>query len=123
MTNGIIFCVCSTLVISVPQLVLESQSLWSAKAEEYDKTGKPVVGRDISHASGHHHERSVESSYSATQDGTMTKPWFSLEWKADELMDDRTGTPVDCSRAKTHEFQSRFSCEHKHVIFEEENHD
>ena len=39
-------------------------------------------------------------------------------------MDDRTGTPVVCPRARTHEFQSRFSREHKHVIFEEEeNHD
>ena len=34
------------------------------------------------------------------------------------------GTPVVCSRARTHEFQSRFSREHKHVIIEaEENHD
>ena len=36
-------------------------------------------------------------------------------------MDDRTGTPVVCSRAMTHEFQSRFSREQKHVIFEEAN--
>ena len=35
-------------------------------------------------------------------------------------MDDRTRTPVVCSRARTHEFQSRFSLEHKHVIIEEE---
>ena len=35
-------------------------------------------------------------------------------------MDDRTGQPVVCSRARTHEFQSRFSREHKHVILEEE---
>ena len=52
------------------------------------------------------------------------KAWSSQEWKADELMDDRTETPVVCSRARTHEFQSRFSREHKHVIIEEEeNHD
>ena len=39
-------------------------------------------------------------------------------------MDDRTVTIVVCSRARTHEFQSRFSREHKHVIIEEEeNHD
>ena len=30
------------------------------------------------------------------------------------------GTPVVCSRARTHEFQQRFSREHKHVIIEEE---
>ena len=54
----------------------------------------------------------------------MTKLWSSQEWKADELIDDRTVTPVVCSRARTHEFQSRFSREHKHVIIEEEeNHD
>ena len=35
-------------------------------------------------------------------------------------MDDRTRTPVVCSRARTHEFQSRFSREHKHVTIEEE---
>ena len=100
----------------------ESQSPWSAKAEESDdRTVKPVVGRDTSHASGHHHKRSVESSYSARYSGwDDDKAWSSQEWKADELMDDRTGTPVVCSRARTHEFQSRFSREHKHVILEEE---
>ena len=40
------------------------------------------------------------------------------------MIDDRTGTPVVCPRARAHEFQSRFSREHKHIIFEEEeNHD
>ena len=103
----------------------ESQSPWSAKAEKYDRTVKPVVGRDASHASGHHHKRSVESSYSARYSGRDDdKAWSSQEWKADELMDDRTGTPVVCSRARTHEFQSRLSREHKHVLTEEEeNHD
>ena len=39
-------------------------------------------------------------------------------------MDDRTVTPVLCPPTRAHEFQSRFSREHKHVIFEEEeNHD
>ena len=78
-----------------------------------------------SHASGHHHKRSVESSYSARYSGwDDDKVWSSQEWKADELMDDRTETPVVCSWARTHEFQSRFSREHKHVIIEEEeNHD
>ena len=40
-----------------------------------------------------------------------------------ELMDDRTVTPVVAS-ARTHEFQSSFSHEKtKHVILEEETHD
>ena len=40
-------------------------------------------------------------------------------------MDDRTWTPVVCSWARTHEFQSSFSREKtKHIIVEEkENHD
>ena len=110
---------------SPEQKSYESQSPWSAKAVEYDRTVRPVVGRDTSHASGHHHKRSVESSYSARYSGwDNDKAWSSQEWKADELMDDRTETPVVCSWARTHEFQSRFSREHKHVIIqEEENHD
>ena len=96
----------------------ESQSPWSAKAEKYDRTGKPVVGRDTSHAPGHHH-RVIEGTYVASYSGwDDDKAWSSQEWKADELMDDRTEKPV------AHAFQSRFSREHKHVIFEEEeNHD
>ena len=84
-----------------------SQSPWSAKAEEYDRTEKPVVGRDTSHAPGHHHKRFVESSYSARYSGwDDDKAWSSQEWKAD-----RTGTPVVCSQ-------------HADVIIEEEeNHD
>ena len=170
--NRLIFCVCSTLAISVPQFVLkqwqkrtqkesgeervtaksrpmmsliarapstlsssasespgkrsyESQSPLSMQAEKYDRTVKPVVGRDRSHASGHHHRRFVGSSYSARSSGwDDDKAWSSQEWKADELMDAITGTPVVCSRARTHEFQSRFSREKKHFIFvEEENHD
>ena len=39
-------------------------------------------------------------------------------------MDDRTEKPVACPQRGAHAFQSRFSREHKHVIFEEEeNHD
>ena len=44
----------------------ESQSPWSAKAEKYDRTGTPVVGRDTNYASGHHHKRFAKSSYSAS---------------------------------------------------------
>ena len=62
----------------------------SAKAEEYDRTVKPVVGRDTSHASGHH-KRFVESSYSASYSGwDDDKAWSSQEWKADKLMDGRS---------------------------------
>ena len=72
-----------------------SQSPWSAKAEEYDRTEKPVVGRDTSHASRHHHKRSTESSYSALcSEWDDDKAWSSQECKADELMDDRTGHPL-----------------------------
>ena len=75
----------------------ESQSPWSAKAAEYDRTGTPVVGRDTSYAPGHHHKQFVESSYSARYSGwDDDKAWSSQEWKADELMDDRTRTPVVC---------------------------
>ena len=40
----------------------ESQSPLSAQAKMYDRTGKPVVGRDTSHEPGHHH-RFVESTH------------------------------------------------------------
>ena len=47
----------------------ESQSPLSATAEKYDGTVKLVVGRDTSHAPVHHHQRFVESSYSARYSG------------------------------------------------------
>ena len=44
-----------------------------------------------------YHEQSTESSFSARYSGwDDDKAWSSQEWKADELMDDRTGTPVVC---------------------------
>ena len=100
----------------------ESQSPWSAKAEKYDRTEQPVVGRDASHEPAHHHKQFGESSYSARYSGwDDDKAWSSQELKADELMDDRTGTPVVASWARTHEFQSSFSHEKtKHVVLEEE---
>ena len=100
----------------------ERQSPWSAKAEKYDRTGQPVVGRDTSPELVHHHKQFVESSYSARYSGwDDDKAWSSQEWKADELMDDRTEKPIVASWAWTHEFQSRFSHEKtKHVILEEE---
>ena len=74
-----------------------SQSLWSAKAEKYDRTGQPVVGGDASHESMHHHKQFVSSSYSTSYSGwDDDKAWLSQKWKADELMDDRTETPVVC---------------------------
>ena len=70
----------------------ESQSPWSAKAEKYDGTGQPAVGRDLSHEPVHHHKQFVESLYSARYSGwDNDKAWSSQEWRADELMDDRTG--------------------------------
>ena len=99
-----------------------SQSHWSAKAEKDDRTEQPVVDRDASHES---HKQFAECSYSARYSGwDDDKAWSSQEWKADELMDDRTGKPVVASWARTHEFQSSFSHEKtKHVILEEETHD
>ena len=41
----------------------------SAKAEEYDRTGQPVVGSDPRKAPVHHHKQFVESSYSARYSG------------------------------------------------------
>ena len=92
------------------------------KLRNYDRTEQPVVGRDASHESMHHHKQFVESSCSARYSGwDDDKAWSSQEWKADELMDDRTETPVVASWARTHEFQSSFSHEKtKHVIWEEE---
>ena len=56
--------------------------------------GNPLF--DTSHAPGHHH-RVVESTYSASYSGwDDDKAWSSQEWKADELMDDRTEKPVVC---------------------------
>ena len=87
----------------------ESQSPWSAKAQKDDRTGRPVVDC---------HESSYSARYSGWDDD---KAWSSQEWKADELMDDRTETPFVCSWARTHEFQSSFSHEKiKHVTLEEE---
>ena len=85
----------------------ESQSPWSAKDEKNDRTETPVVGRDTSYEPGHHHKQLVESSYSARCSGwDDDKAWSSQEWKADELMDDRTGTPVVCPQrgARPQEF-------------------
>ena len=97
----------------------ESQSPLSMQAEKYDRTGQPVVGSDPRTAPGHHHKQFVESSYSARYSGwDDDKAWSSSqEWKSDELMDDRTRTPVVFSWARTNEFQSCFSREHTHVIF------
>ena len=72
----------------------ESQSPWSAKAEKYNRTGQPAVGSDPRTAPGHHHKQFVESSCSARYSvWDDDKAWSSQEWKADELMDDRTGHP------------------------------
>ena len=101
----------------------ESQSPWSAKAKIYHNMVKPVFCCDTSHEQGHHHqfvESTRSASYSKWDEWDDDKAWSSQEWKADELMDDRTVKPVVCPRARAHAFQSRFSCEHKHVILEEE---
>ena len=95
-----------------------SQSPWSAKAEKEDRTGQPVVGSDPRSAPTYYHEQFTGSSYSARYSKwDYNKAWSYQEWKADELMDDRTVTPVVASWARTHEFQSSFSHQKtKHVI-------
>ena len=76
----------------------------SAKAEKYDRTGQPVVGRYASHESVHHHKQFVEISYSARYSGwDDDKAWSSQEWKADPPMGDRTGQPVVTSWWKAHD--------------------
>ena len=88
----------------------ESQSPWSAKAEKEDGTGQPVVGSDPRTAPDHKHF--VESLYSACYSWwDDDKAWYSQEWKADELMDDRRVKPVVAPWAKTNELQSSFSHE------------
>ena len=84
-------------------------------SQNRDRTRQLAVDRDASHAKGHH--QSVESTHS----WDVHKAWSSQEWKADEVMDDRTVQPVVASSARTHEFQSSFShVKTKHVILEEE---
>ena len=74
----------------------ESQSPVSKQAEQHDRTVKPVVGRDTSRAPSHH-QRLVENSYSASYSGwDDDEAWSFQEWKADELLDDRTEKPVVC---------------------------
>ena len=79
----------------------ESQSPCSAKAEEYDRTVTQVTRQGTTTK-----DPLKARTQHATQDGTMTKAWSSQEWKADELMDDRTGTPVVCPQrgARTQQF-------------------
>ena len=98
----------------------ESQSPLSMQAGKYDRTGKPVVCRDTSHERHRPVENAHSSSYS---EWNIEKTWSSQEWKADELMDDRTVKPVVCPQGGAHASQTRFSREHKNVILEEENHD
>ena len=96
----------------------ESQSPLSMQAEKYDRTGNPVVCRDTSHE---HHHRSVGSTHSASySEWSIDKAWPSQEWKSDELTDDTTAEPVVCPQRGAHEFQPRYSREHKHFILEEE---
>ena len=65
------------------------------KLRNMDRTVQPVVGRDTSHEPVDLDKQFVGSSYSARYSGwDDDKAWSSQEWKADELMDDRTETPV-----------------------------
>ena len=93
----------------------ESQSPWSAKAEKEDRTEQPVVESDTVQ----HHKQFVESS-TRNSGWNDDKAWSSQEWKADEMISDRTEKLVVSYWAKTNEFLS-FSHENtKHVFLEEE---
>ena len=82
----------------------ESQSPLSAQAKMYDRTEKPIVCCDTSHEHRHHH-RFVESTHSASySEWDADKVWYSQEWKSDELMDDRTVTPVVCPQRGAQQF-------------------
>ena len=91
----------------------KSEHLECESWEREDRTGRPVINC---------HKQFIESSYSARYSRwDDDKAWSSQEWKADELMDDRTEQPVVTFGAKTHESQSSFSHEKTHhVILEEE---
>ena len=57
----------------------ESQSPLNMQAEKYDRTVKPLVGRDTSHEH-HHHQRFVESTHSASySEWDADKAWSSQE--------------------------------------------
>ena len=73
----------------------ESQSPWSAKAEEYDRTVKPLlaVTQVTSQCTTTNNLLKARTQH-ATQGGTMTKLGLLKSGKANELMDDSTGTPV-----------------------------
>ena len=82
----------------------ESQNPLSMQPEKFDRTMKPVVCRDTSHEHRHHH-RFVESTHSASySEWDDDKAWSSQEWKADELMDDRTVRPVVCLQRGAQQF-------------------
>ena len=116
--NGIIFCVCLTLAISVLQIVLKSKS--HSKIEADDEFGLPMQRKDSWRAAFHcirkpgenqtrksissepanwaalqNGETRSENAYSSSySEWNVDKTWSSQEWKSDELMEDRTGRPL-----------------------------
>ena len=92
----------STASVSTGKTRHEGQTPLSPQTEKYDRTGRPVV---CAHS----------SSYS---EWNIDKTWSSQEWKADELMDNRTERPVVTSWEETHESQSSFFHEKtQHVLW------
>ena len=108
--SSVIFC-----IRSPGKTRQESQNPLSSQAEKYDRTVRPVVCSEGAH-------RPVVYAHSSSySEWNVDRTWSSQEWKSDELMDDRTVRPVVCSQRAS---QTRFSCEYKNVILEEEeNHD
>ena len=79
----------------------ESQSSLSLQTEKYHRTERPV-------------ENTHSSNY---LEWNVDKTWSSQEWKSDELMEDRTRRPADCSQQAS---QPRSSYDSKNFNLEED---
>ena len=79
--NGIIFCVCSTLAISVLPIVLK----WCRKERRKSNTSEPVdraVGKNEETCNARLFLKLLRMKY--------WRKWFSQEWKSDEVLETRT---------------------------------
>ena len=73
--------------------VLKVKVLWVCKLRNMIERENPLFA--VTRHAPSHHQRFVESSHSATYSGwDDDKAWSSQEWKADELMNDRTVKPL-----------------------------
>ena len=75
----------------------ESRSPLSSQAEEYHRTGRPVVCSESAH------QPVVYAHSSSYSEWNVDETWSSQEWNSDELMGDGTVRPVVCSQ-RAHQF-------------------